>query len=120
VPVTTDLIDLERAGWEALSTSGDAAAAFFERVLAAEPVVVLPGGTVIVDRDEIVASMRGEPWSSYEITEPRVVRVGPEAAVVVYRGRARREGMSYEALFASTYARVDDGWRMVVHQQTPA
>ena len=59
-----DLIALERSAWEALSSSGDTAAEFYERVLADEVLMLLPGGMVIDSRDDVINAMRGEPWSS--------------------------------------------------------
>jgi hypothetical protein len=108
-----ELIDLEREAWKALSTSGAEAAAFYERTLADEVLMLLPGGMVIDDRQQVISSMQGEPWSSYELDDERVL------AVVAYRGRARRGDTDYAALFNSTYVRVDGSWRLAVHQQTP-
>ena len=45
---------LERAGWDALSTSGAAAATFYDRVLADDVLMVLPGGLVIRSRAEAI------------------------------------------------------------------
>jgi hypothetical protein len=114
-----ELIELERSAWEALATSGEAAAAFYEETLSGEVLMLLPGGMVIDDRAEVIASMGGPPWDGFELDDPWVLRVGRSAAVVAYRGRARRGDMDYEALFNSTY--VDEGgqWRLAVHQQTP-
>jgi hypothetical protein len=70
----TDLIELERAAWQALATSGDAAADLSARVLADDVLMLLPGGLVIDDRAAVVDSMRGEPWTSFELTDERIVR----------------------------------------------
>jgi hypothetical protein len=114
-----ELIDLERSAWKALSTSGEEAAAFYERVLADDVVMLLPGGMVIDDRAQVIASMQGEPWASFELSDERVLALGDGAALVAYRGRARRGEVDYTALFNSTYVRVDGDWRMALHQQTP-
>ena len=116
--IEKDLIDLERRGWDALSTEGGAAA-FYGEVLAREVLVLLPGGMVITDRSAVVASMGGTPWSSYELGDLRVVPLGEDAATVAYRATAAREGTTYEALVASTYVRESGAWRLAVHQQTP-
>lgn len=113
-----ELLDLERRGWEALSTEG-AAAGFYAQVLSDEVLMLLPGGMVITDRQQIVESMGGTPWSSYELSEPRVLSLGDDVAVVSYRATATRDGSTYEALFASTYVREGGDWRLAVHQQTP-
>lgn len=57
---TTELTDLERRGWEALSTE-DAAGPFYDEVLVAEPLMLLPGGMQLDDRQVIVDSMSGAP-----------------------------------------------------------
>lgn len=115
-----DLVALERAGWEALSVGGDEAGSFYDRALAAEVLMLLPGGMVIDDRSAAVDSMRGEPWSSYELSDVRVVELTEDSAVVAYRTHATREGSEYSALVNSTYVREDGTWRLAVHQQTPA
>ena len=48
-----ELITLERAGWAALSSTGDAASTFYSEVLASSPVMLLPGGVVIDDRPQV-------------------------------------------------------------------
>jgi hypothetical protein len=113
-----ELIELERSAWEALTTEG-AAAPFYEQTLAREVLMLLPGGMVIDDRAQVIESMRGAPWSSYELRDMRVLPLGADAAVVAYSGSATRGDHEYEALFNSTYVREDDGWRMALHQQTP-
>ncbi len=114
-----DLIDLERSAWKALSTSGEAATAFYDRALAEDVLMLLPGGLVIDDRATVVDSMGGAPWDSYDLSDERVVELTDDSAVVAYRATASRQGQDYEALFASTYVRVDGDWRLALHQQTP-
>jgi hypothetical protein len=114
-----ELVELERSGWEALVTSGDAAGAFYERVLAARVLMLLPGGLVIDDRAAVIESMQGAAWDEYGLSDERVIPLGDDSAVVAYRAEARRGEMAYEALFNSTYRREDGSWRLVVHQQTP-
>jgi hypothetical protein len=112
-------IELERAAWRALSTTGDDAAEFYERVLASQVLMLLPGGLVIDDRRKVVQSMHGEPWSSYELSDERTIPLGADAAVVAYKATAQRGEFRYTALFNSTYVREGGEWRMVLHQQTP-
>lgn len=117
--VAEEIVALERSAWDALSTSGDAAAGFYERVLASEVFVVIPGGVLIENRSRVIDSMRGEPWGAYEISNERVLRLGEDAAVLVYEATARRGDFTYEALFNSTYRREAGEWRLALHQQTP-
>jgi hypothetical protein len=113
-----DVLALERAGWRALTTEGEAAG-FYEEVLADDVLFLLPGGMGLDDRAAAVRSMAGVPWDEHELAEERVVPLGSGAAVVAYRARARRGEDAYEAWCASTYVLVDGGWRLAVHQQTP-
>jgi hypothetical protein len=110
---------LERDGWDALSTSGEAARTFFERVLDDSVVMLLPGGAVLDDRALIVESMSGQPWSGFSLADVRSLRLTPETGVVTYGVVAERDGQEYSALMSSLYVRREDGWRLAFHQQTP-
>ena len=114
-----ELIALENAGWEALSADAAAAAAFYGRVLDDTVVMLLPGGWRLAERDAILQSMGGAPWTSFQLEDPQVVQLGADGAVVVYGVRAVRGGAEYSALVSSAYARRDGGWRLGFHQQTP-
>jgi hypothetical protein len=114
-----DLLALERAGWDALSTGSEAAASFYDEVLAKQVLMVLPGGMVLDDRDQVIESMRGAPWDGYDLSEEQVHELAADCAVVVYRASARRGDNEYRAVFNSTYVREDGAWRMALHQQTP-
>ena len=114
-----ELIALEREAWMALSSSGEASAEFYARVLADDVLMLLPGGMVIGDRAQVIDSMHGAPWDSFKLVDERVLELGEDSAAVTYRATARRQGSNYEALFNSTYVRVDGEWRLALHQQTP-
>lgn len=114
-----EALELERAGWVALSAGGDAATSFYREVLVDDPVFLLPGGLVLDDRDAIIRSMGGAPWDHHALHDERLVPLGAVAAAVVYRAEAERGGTVYEALVTSTYVRDDGSWRLAVHQQTP-
>lgn len=112
------LIDLEHDGWKALSSGPDDARTFYDKVLSDDVLMLLPGGVVIDDRDEALRSMQGAPWTSFALSDERVLQLDAGAAVVAYRARATRDETSYEALVNSTYVSRDGRWRLVVHQQT--
>lgn len=118
--MTDDLIALERDGWQALSgAGGESAAQFYGRILDADVVMLLPGGLRLTDRDEILRLMSRAPWDGFELGDPRTLELGPDSAVVLYGVVAERGGSPYSALISSTYVRRDDGWKLVLHQQTP-
>jgi hypothetical protein len=117
-PTHSELIELEHAAWEALSTEGQAAP-FYASMLAQDVLMLLPGGRVIDDRVDVLESMRDAAWSSYELSDERVIDLGPDSAVVAYKATAHRPDLDYTALFNSTYVRERAGWKLAVHQQTP-
>lgn len=114
-----ELAALERQGWDALSTSGEAARAFYDRVLDEQVVMLLPGGMVLDDRATIVESMSGQPWSRYALEDVRCSRLTPDIGVVTYGVVAERDGQEYSALMSSLYVQREDGWKLAFHQQTP-
>jgi hypothetical protein len=114
-----ELIDLETEGWRALSSGPGTAADFYARVLDEDVVMLLPGGLRLVDRDVILDSMRGAPWSSFVLEDPQVVALGNDGALVAYGVVAVRDGSEYSALVSSAYARRGGAWRLAFHQQTP-
>ena len=114
-----DVVELERAAWRALSAGGDAAADHFDDVLADEVLMLLPAGMVIDDRRQAIDSMRGAPWDGVAVTDERVLELHDHTVVVAYRATARRGEQVYEALFNSTYTRVNGAWKLSLHQQTP-
>jgi hypothetical protein len=116
---TDELLTLEREAWDALSTDGETASAFYDRVLADDVLMLLPGDMVIDDRATVVRSMSGAAWQSYELSDERVVPLGEDSAAVGYRATAVRDDTPYTALFNSTYVREDGDWKLVLHQQTP-
>lgn len=114
-----ELIDLEEQGWRTLSTEGDAAKKFYASVLREDAVMLFPGGMRIEGRERILESLGTQPWQSYRIEDPKVVKLSDEAATLTYKVTARRKGSdAYVALISSTYAR-NNVWQLVVHQQTP-
>ncbi len=91
----------------------------YRRRLADSAVVIIPGQAL--DKDQTAAAMDASPgWDEFGIVDARVLELDRNAAVLTYRfdGR-RRAGDSYSALMSSAYSLTDDGWRLVLHQQTP-
>jgi hypothetical protein len=122
VPTTERaLIDLETRSWEALAVGGEECTTFYDEILDAEPVILMPGGLVLRDRATVVKSMGGPPWTDYRLEEMSVIELSPDAAVITYGAVARRNGQArpYSAFMSSIYVRRYDGWKLAMHQQTP-
>ena len=97
---------------------GSSSADAYRRHLAEDAVLVLPVGAL--DRDACIAAIESSPpWDEYDISEPRVLELGPDAAALTYRWHSRRGESAYSAPMTSVYARRDRAWRLVLHQQTP-
>lgn len=114
-----ELFDLEQKGWQALSREGEAGKRFYEFILREDAVMLLPNGMRIEGRERILQSFGTQPWKTFQIENAKVISLSVNAATLVYRVTAQREGgQPYEALVSSTYVR-DRKWQLVVHQQTP-
>jgi hypothetical protein len=116
--VLDTLLDLERRGWAALCDG--TAAGFYAEVMAADGLMVLANGAVM-DRGTVVAALGGSPpWSDWDMADVRLVPAGPDAAALVYRARARREGApEFTGAMTSLYVRSGGGWRLALYTQTP-
>jgi hypothetical protein len=107
--------DLETRFWQ-----GDAA--FFDAWLAPQALMVFPDPIGILNRAEVLDSIRGTPrWTDVRFTKGRLERPTAGVVVVAYRVAARRDGddAAHAAWASSTYTRSDGVWSLVLHQQTP-
>ncbi len=111
------LVDLERLGWEALS-SGDGGRYYSEH-LTSDAVMAFSFG--VLTRQQALEAMASAPaWSTYDMQDPQVVALTPDSGIVVYRVVAQRPGQPvYTATISSTYVRRDGTWRLAFHQQSP-
>lgn len=115
-----ELIELEKQGWRALSSEGEAGKDVYSSVLAEDAVMLFPGGILIDGKENILESIGSQPWESFEIEDPRVIRLSEDAGVLAYKVSAQREGSDlYVALVSSIYVLDQGTWRLVFHQQTP-
>jgi hypothetical protein len=112
-------LDLERAGWRALTTSADAARDLYDEVLADDVVMLLPGGLRVEGRADALDAMSGPSWNEHRMADERVVDLTDDCVLVAYRADARRGDTSYTALVGSVDVRGGGGWRLALHQQTP-
>lgn len=114
-----ELVELERQGWEALSSEGNAGREFYASVLREDAVMLFPGGMRLEGREQILQSLGTQPWQTFQLEEPRAISLSRNAATLIYRVKAQRKGSGpYAALISSTYVN-EKGWKLAVHQQTP-
>jgi hypothetical protein len=64
-----DFVELEKQGWRALATAGDAGKSFYASILRSNAVMLLPGGIRIEGRENILQSFGSQPWESFQIEE---------------------------------------------------
>ena len=119
MPIREELLDLERAGWRALSSGGDEATSFYGGILDERCLMLLPGGIIIEGRQQAVSSMQGPFWDSFELDEARTLELSDDVVVLAYRADASRGDTGYRAWVTSTYVRHGREWRLALHQQTP-
>ncbi len=113
-----ELVELEEAGWQALSDGS--ATDFYDRLLADDALMLFPGG-LRLDRAAVLAAMGdAPPWCWFRLEGFDVRLAAADAAVVTYSATAQREGdVEYHALMSSVYVRRDGDWRLFLHQHTP-
>lgn len=106
---------LEDGFWRA---AGDAVR--YAQDLAADAVHVFPGWG-IADRDAVLEGVAGaQAWADVALENVRIVPLGDDAAALVYEARAHRSDQpEHHAAITSVYRREADGWKLVIHQQTP-
>ncbi|MBW3654226.1 MAG: nuclear transport factor 2 family protein [Actinobacteria bacterium] len=112
------LVELEREGGEALVAGRGGE--YYREHLAADALMAFPFG--VMSRDDAIAAMESaQPWSTFEIKEPRVVALTEDCGVVVYLAAARRAGDEpYSAVISSTFVRRGGAWKLAFHHQAPA
>ena len=112
-----DLAELERAGSAALASG--LGADYYREHLTEDALMAFSFG-VMSRRDAIDAMEAAPPWKSFEIEDPKVVALGDDCGVLVYRATAQRAGQEpYRAVISSTFVRRDGAWKLAFHQQTP-
>ena len=118
---TTELLELERKGWEALATGRGPE--FYGRTLTHDAIVVVP--SMMLDRAQTPASRQSlPPWSEYHLEHERVLPLGEASALVTYEATARRPGdeRAFRGQLTSGYRAAegaDGAWRLAFHRQTP-
>lgn len=112
-----ELLAQETRVWQALAAGdaeSDAAA------LSPEFLGLYPSG--YADRAGHVAQLQGGPTvANWCLTEPRVLRFGPEHALLAYRAEYTRPagGPAERMWVSSVWRRQGDGWINLFSQDTP-
>ena len=86
-----------------------------------DAVVLLPGMGAL-DRETCAVAVDSDPgpgWGQIEMSDARLVTLGPDSAAIAYRFSGERGGSRYVALMASVYVRREGRWLLALHQQTP-
>lgn len=85
-----ELLAAERSGWDALCEG--TGAEFYGTRMTDDGMMILAHGLAL-DRSEVVVSLRdAPPWSGYDITDVRLIRIAADAAAITYMARAWRGG----------------------------
>ena len=111
------LLKIEHDGWRSLCEGSGGS--YYGELMTDDGLMVLVNGAVL-GRAEVVASLDDAPaWDSYQIRDARLLNLGPQAAALVYRARAERQGQApFEASMTSLYRSTDGCPRLVLYQQT--
>lgn len=115
----TTLLELENELWRA-NREGDGA--FYEEHLRPDALVVSRYG--VVERDAMLPRVQENrnPYLRAELTEPRVLSLTEDSALITYRStvtaQANTEEITFEVLATSVYVREGGTWRGAFHQQT--
>lgn len=115
MPLREELIELEKAFWRAAGDPG-----FYQEKFADEGVMAFHIG--IMTKDAVVDSMAGaEEWASFTIDDLHFVAITDDVASLTYTTVAKPAfaPQLYRAVITSVYAKRDDEWTLVLHQQTP-
>ncbi|ORV18271.1 DUF4440 domain-containing protein [Mycobacterium celatum] len=112
------LLKLERAGWDSLCDG--TGSRFYGDVMLPDAVMVAANG-MVMDRDTVVSALsESPPWRTYEIADVRLIRADDDNAALVYTGTGYRgeDEPAFVAAMSSVYHRTENGWKLVLYQQT--
>jgi predicted GH43/DUF377 family glycosyl hydrolase len=113
--IRDELLALEEGFWRAAG-SRDA----YAEHLANDAVHLFPGWGLTSDNERVLKAVEGvEPWETFAIEDPTLLELGEGAAALVYTARARRAGQDEYVAAMTSVRRDGQGWKLVIHQQTP-
>lgn len=64
-----EIVDLEKQGWKALSSSQESAKNFYGDVLMDGAVMIFSGGMRLQGKEKILASFSSQPWDDYHLED---------------------------------------------------
>lgn len=111
------LLALEKRGWDSLC-HGEGGS-FYAELMTPDAVMVLVNG-IILGRETIAGSLNDSPpWSTFELTDARLVAVSSTGAALIYQATATRDGDEpFIALMSSVYCQVEGRIQLALYQQT--
>jgi len=127
------ILGLEDQTWRALQVDGASLLPF----LSHDCIMLFPIGIKVSEKTEpsledVMTSEAFVPWKTYKMSDIEVTPLGPDAAVISYRVKARRQAFDpdeedvdeepeFRALISSTWRRdaETEKWSMCLQQQTP-
>jgi hypothetical protein len=75
---------------------------------------------VMSNKDVAATAKDGNRWKRLDIELKGLIEPADDVAILSYEAHATRSnGEPYSALVSTGYAKRDDGWKMMFHQQTP-
>jgi hypothetical protein len=112
------LVSIEKKLW-----TNDAV--FYHNNLTEDCLLIFPE-TGAINRDIAVDAIRkeneeGRKWAEVDFSNIRKLRLADDVALLTYRVAARWEHQTTAttALASSLYIKLDGGWKLTFHQQTP-
>ena len=111
---TDAVLAIERGFWTAADDPR-----FFEENVADEGLSVIePMGAI--EKRKAVQMTADQPWSEVELLDLVVKQPRPDLIVLSYHGKGKRaDGKSHSGSIASTYAKLDGRWQLVLTAHQP-
>lgn len=124
-PKADTIINLEKRFWKAIVDQDSDTAV---EMLCEPALLVGAHGAMKFGHDEYRKMAEEGPWvlSSFELSDMDVVFPNESTAVITYHSkqtitpRTAGQQVEKEAIFSTTWVRTGDGWKCVVHTETPS
>ncbi len=92
---------------------------YYTEHMASSGLCILPPGEIRTRGQAIEGVEETGPWDQVKRADTQVMRHDDDSATAIYKARASRDGLVYDAVVATTYRRIDGEWKAVLHHQTP-